>query len=79
MKDVNIVLDDDSMGGGEIGGHRAVLALHMLTELRSFNAFNELFTTQYSQLCVDINCLKPIHTALQFEARVRVFTDNNCK
>ena len=67
---MNTVLDDDSMGGGEAGGHRAVLALHMLTELRSFNAFNELFTTQYNQLCADINCLKAIHTALQSEAKV---------
>ena len=65
MKEVNKILDDGSFGGGEAGGHRSVLVLHMLTELRSFNAFNELFTTQYSQLCADVNCLKPIHTALQ--------------
>ena len=58
------------MGGGEAGGHRAVLALHMLTELRSFNAFHEMFTTQYPQLCSNFNCLRSIHTALQTETKV---------
>lgn len=64
LSDLNAVLDDESMGGGSIGGHGLVLSLHMLKELQSFWTFISLLTEQYSLLCDSINCLRPFHTTL---------------
>jgi len=72
MPDLNSLLDDESMGGGSVGGHGLVLALHLLRELQSFNTFTSMLTKQYSLLCDGINCLEPFHRTLQNEVRVCV-------
>jgi hypothetical protein len=42
VSDINYLLDDVSLGGGDCGGHSLVLALHLLKEMRSFTKFNDL-------------------------------------
>ena len=64
LSDLNAVLDDESMGGGNIGGHGLVLSMHMLKELHSFRTFTSLLTEQYNLLCDSINCLRPFHATL---------------
>ena len=78
MPDLNSLLDDESMGGGSVGGHGLVLALHLLRELQSFNTFTSMLTKQYSLLCDGINCLEPFHRTLQNEVRVWGGEDCGC-
>ena len=52
------------MGGGSVGGHGLVLAMHLLKEQQSFTKFHQLLTENFSHLCDCINCLQPFNKAL---------------
>ena len=58
------MLNEKSMGGGDIGGHSLVLVMHMLRELQSFQDFSRMLTDHYSLLCDGIHCLEPYHQKL---------------
>ena len=62
---INQLLDSTSTGGGAVGGHGMVLALHMLRKLKSSHKFSELMTKKFEIVCKEVNCLKPIHYRLQ--------------
>ena len=64
MKELNNLLDDDSTGGGEIGGHGLTLGMHLLHELQSDRKFTDLFTTRYQDFR-EINCLSVFHQQLK--------------
>ena len=68
LDDINEVLDDVSMGGGDSGGHNLVLLMHMLRELRSFDLFMGMLTDQFHLLCKGINCLRSYHPNLTVSA-----------
>ena len=63
MNELNDLLDDDSTGGGEIGGHGLTLGMHLLHELQSDRKFTDLFTTR--QDFEEINCLSVFHQQLK--------------
>ena len=63
--DINQLLDSSSTGGGAVGGHGMVLALHMLRKLKSSRKFSEFMTKKFEIVCKEINCLRPIHQMLQ--------------
>ena len=64
LEDLNAILDNTVMGGGSVGGHGLVLAMHMLKEQQSFTKFRGLLTDNFSHLCDCINCLQPFNKAL---------------
>ena len=64
MKELNDLLDDDSTGGGMIGGHGLTLGMHLLHELQSDRKFTDLFTTRYQDFR-EINCLSVFHQQLK--------------
>ena len=64
LDDLNSILNDSYMGGGEVGGHGLVLAMHILREQQSFTKFVQLLTDHYRLLCDGIKCLVPFHSAL---------------
>ena len=64
MKELNDLLDDDSTGGGMIGGHGLTLGMHLLHELQSERKFTDLLTTRY-QAFNEINCLSVFHQQLK--------------
>ena len=64
MVELNVLLDDDSTGGGMIGGHRLTLGMHLLHNLRSDRRFTDLFTTRY-QAFKEIKCLGVFHQQLR--------------
>lgn len=68
LDDINGILDDVSMGGGDLGGHSLVLIMHMLRELRSFDLFMTTLTDQFNQLCEGIHCLQSYHLKLTVSA-----------
>ena len=65
VDDINLLLSDDTMGGGKAQGHGMVVALHMLKLLKSTRRFSELMTTKYDSICRGIDCLKPLHDQLK--------------
>ncbi len=64
LEDVNHILDDERMGGGDHGGHSLVLAMHMLKEQQSFHRFLLLLTDHFSHLCEGLNCLHHFNKSL---------------
>ncbi len=64
LDDLNAILDNPLMGGGDIGGHGLVLAMHMLKEQKSFRKFVLLLTENYGHLCDGVSCLQPFNKAL---------------
>ena len=64
LTEVNAILDDKWMGGGNIGGHGLTLAMHLLREKKSFHKFIACLTTDFNTLNDGINCLLPFHQAL---------------
>ena len=64
LDDINRILDDVSMGGGDLGGHSLVLLMHMLREVRSFDLFMRILTDQFHLLCEGIHCLQSYHLKL---------------
>ena len=70
LNDINEVLDDVSMGGGDLGGHSLVLIMHMLKELRSFDLFMAMLTDQFPLLCEGIHSLSSYHLKLTVSALV---------
>ena len=64
MVELNVLLDDESTGGGMIGGHRLTLGMHLLHRLKSDRRFTDLFTTRY-QAFKEIQCLGVFHQQLR--------------
>lgn len=64
MGELNELLDDESMGGGIVGGHRLTLGMHLLRHLRSARRFTDLLTNKYES-CRDINCMQYFHQQLK--------------
>ena len=65
IKDINLLLDEAETGGGKVGGHGMVAAVHLLRKLKSSRKFSEMMTTKFEIHCKEINCLRPIHDRLQ--------------
>ena len=65
VDNINQLLDSSNTGGGAVGGHGMVLALHMLRKLKSSRKFSELMTKKFEIVCKEMNCLRPIHDRLQ--------------
>ena len=65
IEEINHLFNDVSRGGGGVGGHGMVVALHLLKKLKSSQTFIELMTTKFETLCKEIVCLRPIHNQLQ--------------
>ena len=65
LEDLNGLLDDESMCGGECRGHSMVLAMLLLKRLKSFRKFTVLFNKKYDVICRGINCLLPIRNQLK--------------
>ena len=65
VDDINQLLDNPTTGGGAVGGHGMVLALHMLWKLKSSRKFSELITEKFDIVCKEVACLRPIHDKLQ--------------
>ena len=55
---VNHLLSSETLSEEERQGHGMVVALHILTELKSTRRFSELMTEQCETVCDKIECLK---------------------
>ena len=58
------LLDDVATGGGDTQGHGMVLALHLMTQLKSSRKFLQLLTKQYDFICSRLHCLQSFHEQL---------------
>lgn len=65
IDEINRLFSDPSTGGGDVGGHGMVAALHVLKKLKSSRKFIELMTTKFEIMCKEIKCLRPLHDRLQ--------------
>ena len=65
VEEINELFDDANTGGGNVGGHGLVLALHMLRKLKSSRKFSELLSHKFEVVCKEIKCLRPLHERLQ--------------
>ena len=65
ISEINRLFSDVSTGGGSVGGHGMVVALHLLKKLKSSRKFIELLTTKFEVMCKEIMCLKPLHDRLK--------------
>ena len=65
IDEINRLFSDANTGGGSVGGHGMVVALHLLKKLKSSRKFIDLMTTKFEILCKEIKCLRPIHEKLQ--------------
>ena len=63
------LLDDVTTGGGDTQGHRMVLALHFVTQLKSSRKFLELLTKKYDFICRGLHCLQAFHEQLHVSVR----------
>ena len=61
---INQLFGDVTTGGGKVGGHGMVVALHLLKAFKSSRKFIELMTTKFDT-CKDIMCLVPVQKRLQ--------------
>ena len=69
IEEINYLLGDVSTGGGVVGGHGMVVALHLLKMLKSSRKFIELMTTKFEIVCKKVECLRPIHNQFQVSLR----------
>ena len=53
------------MGGGSMGGHRMVVALHLYKLLKSSRKFTELMTKNFDTTIKGVNCLIPFNDQLK--------------
>ena len=65
IKELNRLMDDEITGGGPEGGHRMVVALHLVKVLKSFRKFSDLFKKNCDTILKEINCLEPFYRQLQ--------------
>ena len=65
VEELNVLLADESTGGGAVGGHSLTMAMHLLHQLKSARKFTELLTTKFYVLVKDIQCLHPINQQLK--------------
>ncbi len=65
IKELNKLMDDETMGGGPEGGHGMVVALHLFKLLKSSRKFTDLFKKNYDIVLKGINCLEPFHWQLK--------------
>ena len=63
VADINLLLDDESLCGGDVGGHGLALALHLLKEVQSFKKFSELLGP--NSFCKDFNSLVRLSTSVE--------------
>ena len=70
---INCLFDDMKTGGGHVGGHGMVVALHLLKEMKSSRKFIELLTTKFEAMCKEIKCLSPLHDQLKVKYSKSVY------
>ena len=70
IDEINRLFSDVSTGGGRVGGHGMVVALHLLKKLKSSRKFIELLTTKFEVMCKEILCLRPLHDQLKVKHSV---------
>ena len=58
------LLDYVVTGGGDTQGHGMVLALHLMTQLKSSRKFLQLLTKKYDSICSRLHCLQSFHEQL---------------
>lgn len=82
ITEINHLFDDVKTGGGHVGGHGMVVALHLLKELKSSRKFIELLTTKFNAMCKEIECLSPLHDQLKVKSSVHMWIlcdyDSSC-
>ena len=65
VEELNVLLADESTGGGAVGGHSLTMAMHLLHQLKSARKFTELLTTKFDVLVNNVRCLHPINQQLK--------------
>ena len=71
MSDINHLLDDESFGGGDIGGHGLALSLCLLKELSSYKSFTDLLGP--NSFCKDFNVLVQLSTKIELPEEEHLF------
>lgn len=71
MTDLNHLLDDELLGGGDMGGHGLVLSLSLLKELSSFRRFVEILGP--NSFCKDFNVLVRLSTSIELPEEEHLF------
>lgn len=65
------MLDEESLGGGDFGGHGLALSLHLLKEVQSFKKFAELLGP--NSFCKDFNALVRLSTSVELPEEEHLF------